>query len=242
MRKYLGMVGFLVLIGAIVVGVGFALNYFAFIPAPYHAVANADGDGVTVNEDVFPFAPCTDPDFVNGTNGMTAHPEYAQCRPNYNAEYVLYSQPEIVVPAHTKVTMIISNYDSYSNLVNNYFMTPQGIDAGSLTIDGQAVTSALDPNTVSHTFVIHSVVTNKSQDPNAQPWLYVGVPITGEPDSAKTDAAGMPMTPVVTEFTFTTGAAGHYVWQCFVPCGTGFNGFGGPMGTDGYMNGTFTVE
>jgi len=27
-----------------------------------------------------------------------------------------------------------------------------------------------------------------------------------------------------------------------VPCGVGFNGFGGPMGTDGYMNGSFTVR
>ncbi len=52
----------------------------------------------------------------------------------------------------------------------------------------------------------------------------------------------MPDHPVVTEFTFTTGAPGHYVWQCFVPCGTGYNGFSGPMGTDGYMNGTFTVQ
>jgi len=239
MRKYLGMVGFLVVVAAIVSGVAVALNYFAFIPAPYHAVQT--GDGVTVNEDVFPFAPCTDPDFVNGTNGMTAHPEYAQCRPNTSTQYVLYSQPEIVVPAHTKVTMILSNYDSTSALINNYFITPQGIDSGSLTVNGKAM-SSIDPTVVSHTFVIHSIVTNKSQDSNAQPWLYVGVPLTGEPDSAKTDAAGMPFQPIVTEFTFTTGAAGHYVWQCFVPCGTGFSGFGGPMGTDGYMNGTFTVE
>jgi hypothetical protein len=239
MRKYLGMVGFLVVVAAIVSGVAVALNYFAFIPAPYHAVQT--NDGVTVNEDVFPFAPCTDPDFVNGTNGMTAHPEYAQCRPNTSTQFVLYSQPEIVVPAHTKVTMILSNYDSTSALINNYFITPQGIDSGSLTVNGKAM-SSIDPSVVSHTFVIHSIVTNKSQDASAQSWLYVGVPLTGEPDSAKTDAAGMPFQPMVTEFTFTTGAPGHYVWQCFVPCGTGFSGFGGPMGTDGYMNGTFTVE
>ncbi|HEX9037788.1 MAG TPA: hypothetical protein VF808_12455 [Ktedonobacterales bacterium] len=235
MRKYLGMVGFLVVVAAVVVGVGYALNYFAFIPAPYNATKTADG--VTVNEDVFPFAPCTDPDFVK------THPEYKNCRPNYNAQYVLYSQPEIVVPAHTKVTMIISNYDSTSALINNYFITPQGIDSGSLTVDGQQ-TSSIDPSVVSHTFVIHSIVTNSSQYSNAQPWLYVGIPLTGvtATDPKAFDAAGMPYKPVVTEFTFTTGAPGHYVWQCFVPCGTGFNGFGGPMGTDGYMNGTFTVQ
>jgi hypothetical protein len=31
------------------------------------------------------------------------------------------------------------------------------------------------------------------------------------------------------------------VWQCEYPCGTSYNGFGGPMSTNGYMNGTFTV-
>ncbi len=233
MRKYLGMVGFLVVIAAIVASVAVALNYFAFIPAEYHGVQTADG--VTVNEDVFPFAPCTDPDFVK------AHPEYAQCRPNYNSQYVLFSQPEIVVPAHTKVTMIIANYDSPTGLTNGYFATPQGVDAGSLTVNGQQTTT-FDPTMASHTFVIHSVVTPKAQDPNAQSWFYVGVPITGVPDSAQTDAAGMPLQPVVTEFTFTTPGPGHYVWQCFVPCGTGYNGFSGPMGTDGYMNGTFIVQ
>lgn len=233
MRKYLGMVGFLIVISAIVSGVGVALNYFAFSPAPNHALKT--DSGVTVNEDVFPFAPCTDPDFTK------THPQYAQCPPNDNASYVLYSQPNIVVPAHTKVTMIISNYDSTSALVNNYFMTPQGVDAGSLKVNGKQM-ATIDPGVVSHTFVIHSIVTNTSQDANAQPWLYVGVPITGEPDNVKADAAGMPNAPIVTEFTFETGAPGTYVWQCFVPCGTGYNGFGGPMSTNGYMNGTFTVQ
>ncbi len=227
MRKYLGAVGFLVVVAAIVVGVAFALNAFAFIPATYAGTKTADG--VTVNEDVFPFVPCTDPDFVK------THPEYAKCPPNYNSQYVLYSKPEIVVPAHTKVTMVISNYDSTSALVNNYFLKPQGVDGGVINVDGKTM-NTIAPDVVSHTFVIHGIASA------SQPWLYVGVPITGVPDSAKTDAAGMPDQPVVTTFTFTTGAPGKYAWQCFVPCGVGFNGFGGPMGTDGYMNGTFTVQ
>ena len=226
MRKYLGMVGFLVVVAAIVVGVAFGLNAFANVPAPY-APAASNG-AVTVNEDVFPFAPCTDPDFVK------LHPEYAQCRPNYNSQFVLYSQPEIVVPAHTKVTMVINNYDSTSALINNYFLKPQGVDGGTIQVDGVQM-NTIAPDVVSHTFVIHGISSV------SQPWLYVGVPITGVPDSAKTDAAGMPDQPEVTTFTFTTGAPGKYVWQCFVPCGVGFDGFGGPMGTDGYMNGTFTV-
>ncbi|HEX8995599.1 MAG TPA: hypothetical protein VF812_06180 [Ktedonobacterales bacterium] len=227
MRKYLGMVGFLVVVVAIVVGVAIALNALAFTPAPYAAAQTADG--VTVKEDVFPFVPCTDPDFVK------AHPEYAQCRPNYNAQYVLYSQPNIVVPAHTKVTMVISNYDSATALINNYFLKPQGVIGGAINVDGKSV-ATVSPDVVSHTFVIHGIA---SQD---QPWLYVGVPVSGVDSNAKTDAAGMPLQPVVTTFTFVTQGPGKYEWQCFVPCGVGFNGFGGPMGTDGYMNGTFTVQ
>lgn len=234
MRKYLGMVGFLVVVAALVAGVAVALNHFAFIPGDYTGTQSANG--VTVSEDVFPFAPCTDPDFVK------AHPQYAQCRPNYNSQYVLYSQPEITVPAHTKVTIVLNNYDSATALINNYFLKPQGTDGGVINVDGKDV-SSVSPDVVSHTFVIHSIVTNNQAGvTNAQPWLYVGVPVAGVDSSAKTDAAGMPIQPAVTTFSFTTGAPGHYVWQCFVPCGVGFNGFGGPMGTDGYMNGSFTVQ
>ena len=43
-------------------------------------------------------------------------------------------------------------------------------------------------------------------------------------------------------FTFRTGKAGHYRWQCFVPCAAGFvYGFGGPMQTVGYMDGYVNV-
>ena len=40
----------------------------------------------------------------------------------------------------------------------------------------------------------------------------------------------------VTTFTFHTGKAGWYRWQCFVPCAAGWlMGNGGPMQTVGYM-------
>ena len=52
----------------------------------------------------------------------------------------------------------------------------------------------------------------------------------------------MPLTPVVTTFSFITGDPGTYIWQCIAPCGSNFNGFGGPMSTKGYMSGTITVQ
>ena len=40
-------------------------------------------------------------------------------------------------------------------------------------------------------------------------------------------------------FTIHTGAPGKHAWQCFDPCGTGPNGFGGAMAAkSGYMQGT----
>jgi len=43
-------------------------------------------------------------------------------------------------------------------------------------------------------------------------------------------------------FTLHTGKAGSYTFQCLDPCGTGSNGFEGPMVTRGYMIGTLTVQ
>ena len=69
------------------------------------------------------------------------------------------------------------------------------------------------------------------------------MPVTAVPDDAKTDTAGLPDKPVTTTFSFMTpDKPGEYIWNCFDPCGAGFNGFGGPMSTKGYMSGTLTVE
>ncbi|HUE61324.1 MAG TPA: hypothetical protein VMO88_17275 [Acidimicrobiales bacterium] len=44
-----------------------------------------------------------------------------------------------------------------------------------------------------------------------------------------------------TTFTFQTGSAGTYDWQCMDPCGTDPAGWGGAMATTGYMRGTLTI-
>ena len=80
----------------------------------------------------------------------------------------------------------------------------------------------------------------------AIPSLGVIVPILGVDDKApnQCDYAPCPMSnshETIT-FTFRTGKAGHYRWQCFVPCAAGFvYGFGGPMQTVGYMDGYVDV-
>ena len=62
----------------------------------------------------------------------------------------------------------------------------------------------------------------------------INVPLPGDTTTGKDYG--------VVTFTFRTGAAGTYYFQCFDPCGTGTNGWEGPMTTGGYMRGTLTVQ
>ena len=64
--------------------------------------------------------------------------------------------------------------------------------------------------------------------------LLINVPLPGDTTTGKPYG--------IVTFTFRTGAAGSYYFQCFDPCGTGANGWEGPMVTKGYMHGTLTVQ
>jgi hypothetical protein len=191
---------------------------------------------VSIVLQTFPYDPYTDPSFVsNHINGQTDFGS-AWPGPGDNQVWVKYEPTtDLIVPENALVTISIQNYDSATPLLNPYYDTPQGLD-GSMMVDGQAVTS-VDPTNVSHTFTIHSI------PQSGQDWLYVSVPITANL-STQMDASGLlPTQPVTTTFSFVTpNKPGHYIWQCFDPCGAGYNGFGGPMSTKGFMSGTFTVQ
>lgn len=162
-----------------------------------------------------------------GVAPLNGHEDWVRYGPNTN----------LVLPAHALVTMTIENYDGQTPILNEFYSKVQGTVGGIETVDGKPVTGA-DPSIVSHTFTIHSI-------PNAnQPWLYVSVPVVGEPDNVEEAGAdnGFPPKPIVMQFSFVTGGPGKYIWQCFDPCGWGFNGFGGPMQTRGFMSGTVTVQ
>ena len=243
MGKYLGAVLSLVVAALIVTGAVLALGGLARGQPLLQA---ADAGTSTVDQSTlkhthitlqtFPANPYEDPSwmqshFPGGMDNGTAIPPAGD-----NQDWVTYwPSTNLVVPAHTLVTITVENYDGKTPLLNPFYARAQGVVGNSITVDGKAA-NTVDPNDVSHTFTIHSI-------PNdTQPWLYVSVPITGEADDVQTDDAGFPDKPVVTEFSFITGAPGHYIWQCIDPCGSGFNGFGGPMSTKGYMSGTLTVQ
>ncbi len=136
------------------------------------------------------------------------------------------------VPANSVVTMQIDQEDTPSGLRNPFWAQATGIVGGTFHMtyfddkgNPQAGDfSALpDPASAAHTFGI--------------PDLGVFVPLEGL--SAAAPAGGM---NVIT-FSFNTGKAGIYHWQCFVPCGSGtIYGNGGPMQTMGYMAGFLVVQ
>jgi hypothetical protein len=136
----------------------------------------------------------------------------------------------LTVPANSLVTMTIYQFDTATGLRNPYWGGPRGI-VGEMTVDGKPV-STLDPDLASHTFAI--------------PDLSLTVPLKGVPDDAKNQCSVAPCTladaHTTITFTFRTGKAGTYRWQCFVPCAAGFIlGFGGPMQSVGYMDGYLNV-
>jgi hypothetical protein len=135
------------------------------------------------------------------------------------------------LPANTLVHVTIYNFDGKSGLRNPFLAQARGIAGGTFGLNGKS-TSVINPDDASHTFAI--------------PQLGVIVPIEGVDDDApkQCDYAPCPLSNAheTITFTFRTGKAGHYRWQCFVPCAAGFvYGFGGPMQTIGYMDGYVDV-
>lgn len=148
-------------------------------------------------------------------------------------DWVSYLPTTILkVPANSVVTLTIDQEDGASGLRNPFWAQARGIVGGKFHMsyfDDQGAPqvgdfSALpDAASLGHSFAI--------------PDLGVFVPLLGISDAAPAGSAN------VITFSFKTGKAGIYHWQCFVPCGAGtIYGNGGPMQTLGYMTGFLVVQ
>ncbi|MEP7018354.1 MAG: hypothetical protein ABI899_10090 [Actinomycetota bacterium] len=168
------------------------------------------------------------PDSMAGEHGPGggSEPDWVSYGPTTN----------LSVPAHSLVTVTIKQYDSGGTITNAWFAQVHGTVDGTITVNGKT-TKSLNPDVIGHTFTIHALPTN--QDP-----LFVSVPLPALSDAAEAKLApgsNYPAPDVVT-FSFVTGGAGNYVWNCEYPCGDGtYAKFGGPMSSRGYMSGTLTV-
>ena len=139
-------------------------------------------------------------------------------QPGMNKDWPAYSPNNLVVPANSLVTITLHDYDLGDTAMPKG--TPYAVVQG--TIDSQAYLNgkpyaSLPEEKIAHTFTV--------------PQLHLNVPLPG--DGKETDTIS---------FTFQTGKAGTYSFQCLDPCGTGQSGFEGPMASKGYMMGTLTVQ
>lgn len=128
---------------------------------------------------------------------------------------------DLVLPAHTRVTITITNLDAGDTPLpaNSPFRMVTGTVGGVAYLDGVPFRS-LDVSKVAHTFTV--------------PALGVNIPIPGDvPQGQHT---------ITVSFSFITGSAGTYQWRCMDPCGAGDSGWDGPMAMPGYMQGTLTLK
>jgi hypothetical protein len=136
------------------------------------------------------------------------------------------------LPANATIHVTIYNFDGASGLRNPYLARPRGMDGNQIVVDGKTLT-AVNPDDASHTFAV--------------PQLGLIAALPGVADNAKNQCGYAPCSMSnahrTIQFTFHTTKAGHYRWQCFVPCAAGWiDGFGGPMQTVGYMDGFLDVS
>ncbi len=143
------------------------------------------------------------------------------------------------VPPNSTITVVISNYDGATTLVNNFFRQVQGT-IGDVELVNNKPVSEVDASDVAHTFDLQST-------PDSAYPLYVSVPLVGVADNAPTPvtiAGNSYPKPNIITFQFHTGPPGTYVWHCYDPCGADRDppfGFTGAMSTTGYMAGTMKV-
>jgi len=222
-KRLISAVAFLFLGVAVVATVGFTLHSVS-ADSQKKAYATVNGTD-TVNGQTLKHAFISESVFpddtsgrANGVNRNNSHP------------WPFYTEEHLVLPAHSLITMTLKVYDGGEQLNHNYFAKVVGTVDNMITVDGQQV-SALEPTKVQHTFTLHGLPTS-TQDP-----LFVNVPLPKVEDADMEKNGSHLVT-----FSFVTGGAGEYVWNCEYPCGDGtYAKFGAVMGQNGYMSGKLSV-
>jgi len=155
------------------------------------------------------------------TRHVQAHLDIVINQRGMQQDWPAFSPNNLVLPAHSLVTITLRDYDMGDTPLpkGSPFTTVQGIVGDVAYADGHAYT-ALAPEKIAHTFTM--------------PQLNINVPLPGDTTTGKPYG--------VVTFTFRTGAPGTYYFRCMDPCGTGSNGWQGPMLTKGYMLGFLTVQ
>ena len=217
-----------VIVGVVLVAV---IAWLLVLGSPHESPITAKADGtLTVKGKTYDHATlklATFPDSLYGGRGSGgAHPDW-----------VSFSNDNLVVPADTAVTVTLDQYDTGGDANNTYFNRVVGTVGGTITVNG-VKEKKVPLGQLGHTFTLREIAGNA-------PGLFLNVPLPAVSQSAKnvlTIGHGSYPNPNVVKFTFITKGPGVYFWNCEYPCGDSVAGFGGPMGTYGYMSGTLTVK
>jgi hypothetical protein len=196
---------------------GFLVSFVFHFPPDLTAHPAGVGNGVTIHLET-----------VAAVQDAVAFPRPDDPHPTW----VSYLPTTILkVPANSVVTISIDQEDGASGLRNPYWAKAQGIIGGTFHMsyfddNGAAQAgdfSSIDASTLAHSFAI--------------PDLGVFVPLQ------ELNGAAPAGTHNEITFSFKTGSAGVFRWQCFVPCGAGsIYGNGNAMSTFGYMHGLLVVQ
>lgn len=196
----------------------FVVGYLLHRPATTAATSNPNAQGAHIHLEV-----------AGAVTAATEFPRPGDPHPEWPS---FLPTTTLKVPANSVITVQIDVADSARGLRNPFWSEAQGTVGGTFHMtyyDAQGKPQAGDfkvldsADNAAHTFSI--------------PDLGVFVPLEGRSPAAP------PGSMNVVTFSFHTGKAGVYRWQCFVPCGQGtFAGNGGPMQTLGYMAGQLIVQ
>ena len=173
------------------------------------------------------------------TLALNTYPD-SEVPENYNsdlsdhADWVSYGpSTKLQVPAHSLVTITITNYDGGEVLNNTFFKDVIGVE-GAATLNDEPFTS-VPSDRVGHTFTLRPAPVNKNSG------LFVSVPLLAVPEDAMPEE-GYTDTPNVITFSFIVGEPGEYIWNCQYPCGDGtYAKFGNAMSAERWMSGTLSV-
>lgn len=240
-KRILGALGTVILGAGVIAGIG---TYVAAAKNDSTVLVAIPAGTMDTPQGVLPHATLAIsvyPDSSAGSHGANggAHPGYVTYGPSSNFE----------VPAHSVITMTVTNYDGGESLNNDYFARVRGTIDGSALLNGERMTS-ISPDAVGHTFTIHGLAVGQDEFFLSVPMKAVAeedmpeepVAVENAPEGEHPEE-GFTTKPSVTTFTFITGGPGEYIWNCEYPCGDGtIAKFGAAMSTMGYMSGHFTVK
>ncbi len=142
----------------------------------------------------------------------------------------LTSSANIVLPANTLIEVTIFNYDDGNASVPALYQTVTGTTGNQIT-------------------VVNNTIVNSTQTGNGinvqGAWKTSSVPMADIAHTFTVTGLSLNVPIVVSsivQFSFESGSANSYTWQCYADCGSGPSGWGQAMVTPGWMTGTVTVQ